>query len=300
AVSSVVLEGVLSLPDRWILSRLNRTARDVNADLERYNFHEAVQKLYHFFWDDYCDWYIELSKDAITAEDDSPARTAARSRILSVLEQALRLLHPFMPYLTEELWFRLPGVGAGQMHPAYSNAEPSVMLTAFPLGDAALIDDRAEADMQAVIELISRVRNIRSEMGIKPSQRVTLLVGAAEGTLREVFAASKDQIAKLARADAITVSETLEAPQASARAALSGGAELAVPLEGLIDFAVEAARLTKERDKLQLEATKLEGQLSNASFVERAPAEKVTVIRERLAEIGTQLNTLAASLEALQ
>jgi valyl-tRNA synthetase len=290
----------LSLADRWILSRLNRTARDVNSAWERYSFHEAVQKLYHFFWDDFCDWYIELSKDLITAETDSPERTAARSRILSVLEQALRLLHPLMPYLTEEIWQNLPGVGAGQMHAAYRTASPSVMLAAYPAGDAALIDDRNEAEMQAVIELISRVRNIRSEMGIKPSQRVTVMVGGGDSALRDVFSASAEQIAKLARTEFFLVAETLDAPRASARAALSGGVELAIPLEGLIDFEQERARLGKERDKLTAEAAKLEGQLGNAGFVERAPAEKVAALRERLVEIGTQTAALNGSLEALQ
>jgi valyl-tRNA synthetase len=299
-VDDASFAGELSLADRWILSRLNRTVADVNSALERYGFHEAVQKLYHFFWDDFCDWYIELTKDRITAEVDSPERAAARSRILTVLERALRLLHPFMPYLTEELWQRLPGVGAAQLHAAYSNAQPTVMLTAFPAGDQRLIEDRAEAEMQAVIELISRVRNIRSEMNIKPSQRVNLRLGAADASLREVFTAATDQIAKLARADSLQIAERLDAPKASARAALSGGAELAIPLEGLIDFGQEAARLNKERDKLQAEGAKLEGQLGNASFVERAPAEKVQELRDRQADIAQRLTVLATNLEALQ
>jgi valyl-tRNA synthetase len=299
-VDPAAFDGELSLADRWILSRLNRTAIDVNSALERYSFHEAVQKLYHFFWDDFCDWYIELSKDGITAEEDSPARTVARSRILSILEQALRLLHPFMPYLTEELWQMLPGAGAAQLHPAYKAAEPSVMLTDYPAGYAARVDDRAEAEMQAVIELISRVRNIRSEMSIKPSQRVTIVIGAEDSPLRDVFTGSRDQIAKLARADSIEVGAQLNAPKASARAALTGGAELAIPLEGLIDFAQESVRLGKERDKLQQEAAKLEGQLSNQNFVDRAPAEKVADLRARQTEIASRLQTLAASLETLQ
>src|SRR2546421_6480096 len=128
-----------ALHDRWIISRLNRTAQTISAAIENYRFHEAVQTLYHFFWDDFCDWYIELSKTDVTATEPAPARDAARSRVLTVLEQALRLLHPFMPFITEELWQRLPGVGAGQLHPAYAPAAPTVMLAAYPQGDAALI-----------------------------------------------------------------------------------------------------------------------------------------------------------------
>src|SRR5213079_2951624 len=135
-----------------------------------------VQTLYHFFWDDFCDWYIELSKATVTADNDSPERSTARARMISILEQALRLLHPFMPYLTEELWQKLPINHAQQLHAAYAGAEPSIMLSSFPVADASLSDERAESEMQAVIDLISHVRNIRSEMNIKPSDRIELMI----------------------------------------------------------------------------------------------------------------------------
>jgi valyl-tRNA synthetase len=288
----------LALHDRWILSRLNRTAREVNEFLAKYAFHEAVQTLYHFFWDDFCDWYIELTKAEIISEEASPARDAARSRILTVLEQALRLLHPFMPYITEELWLSLPGVDEKLLHPAYEGAGATVMLTSYPQGEEALIDARAEDEMQAVIDLISRVRNIRSEMNIKPSERVPLLISAADENLRAVFAASTDQIARIARVSDINITEKLDAPRASARAVLGGGAELAVPLEGLIDFAQERERLTKEQVKLKAEAEKLDKQLSNPQFVERAPAEKVEELRQRVADINQRMSALEQNLEA--
>ena len=265
---------VLALHDRWIVSRLHRTARDVRAQLENYQFHEAVQTLYHFFWDDFCDWYIELTKAEVTAEEATPERTAARTRLVTVLEQALRLLHPFMPYITEELWQQLPGVGGNLLHQAYKGAAPTVMLASYPEGQAEFIDERVEGEMQAVIDLISRVRNIRSEMNIKPGERVPLLIGAADERLRAVFSASADQIARLARASNVSVGEQLDAPRASARAVLVGGAEVAVPLEGLIDFEQERQRLRKELDKLGTEAGKLEAQLANPQFVERAPSGK--------------------------
>src|SRR5687767_6678421 len=121
-----------ALHDRWIVSRLNKTARDVGAAVEAYQFHEAVYALYHFFWDDFCDWYIELSKSDVAAADPSPERDAARSRVLTVLEQALRLLHPFMPFITEELWQRLPGADAKLLHQAYAGASATIMLTSYP------------------------------------------------------------------------------------------------------------------------------------------------------------------------
>jgi valyl-tRNA synthetase len=293
------LKEATSLHDRWIISRLNRTAFDVNKALETYDFHAAVQKLYHFFWDDFCDWYIELSKNEITAEE-SAERNAARTRILSVLEQALRLLHPFMPYITEEIWQRLPNVGARLHHAAYSNAPATIMLAAFPKGDASLIDENAEREMQAVIDVISSVRSIRANLNIKPSERVTVLISSSDEAMRSCLAASRRQIMKLARANEVVISETLNAPKASAKAALSGGAELAVPLEGLIDFEKETERLTKEQTKLQQEGDRLNAQLSNQNFIERAPQEKVQELRDRLADIEQRLNVIAQNLEALK
>jgi valyl-tRNA synthetase len=291
-----------ALHDRWIVSRLNKTARDVGRAIESYQFHEAVYALYHFFWDDFCDWYIELSKSDVTAADATPARDAARSRVLTVLEQALRLLHPFMPFITEELWQRLPGVGRDSLHEAYrqSDVTPTVMLTTFPQADEALIDERAEGEMQSVIELVSRVRNIRTELNVKPSEEVRLVIGTSGNGLGEIFSASLPQIKRLTRAGDVSVRDSLaDVPRASARAALAGGAEVAVPLEGLIDFAQERARVTRESEKLRKESEKVEAQLANPQFVERAPSEKVEELRARAADIRQRINALEQMLEAL-
>jgi len=288
----------LALHDRWIISRLHKTAQRVNESLNAYQFHESVQTLYHFFWDDFCDWYIELSKADVTAEEPSPTRIEARSRLLTVLEQALRLLHPFMPYITEELWQRLPG--DKRLHPAYAGASSTIMLTAYPTSTPEMIDERAERDMGAIIDLISRVRNIRSEMNIKPAERIPVLVGCPDEELRNTFSNARDQIARLVRAADFNVSEQLNAPRASARAVLVGGAELAVPLEGLIDFEQERERLSREQDKLRAEAAKLEAQLANPSFVERAPAERVDEVRLRIADIVQRNSQLQQTIENLQ
>ena len=288
-----------ALHDRWIVSRLNKTARDVRKALAGYEFHEAVQTLYHFFWDDLCDWYIELTKSDITAEEESAHRTEARARMLTVLEQALRLLHPFMPYITEELWQTLPGAHGELLHPAYAGAAPSIMLAAYPEPQAELVDEDAEWEMQAVIDLITRVRNIRSEMNIKPGERVMLLISAPDDKLRAVFTANASQISRLARASEVSIAEKLEAPRASARAVLIGGAEVAVPLEGLIDFEQERQRLGKEKDKLSAEVAKLEAQLANPQFAERAPAEKVEEVRARIADIAQRNAQLDQSISNL-
>ncbi len=292
--ASLMLGESATIADRWIVSRLNRTAIDVNKALDNYFFHEAVSLLYHFFWDDFCDWYIELVKDELS----DPAKTETRTRILTVLEIALRMLHPFMPYLTEELWQKLPGVGSELHHQAYAAADQTIMLAWFPPGDESAVDEVAETEMQSVIDVISKVRNIRAEMQIKPSDRISIHIAAASDAQR-VFAGNEAQILKLARADKLVLGDKLDVPKASAKA-VTNVAEIAVPLEGLIDFEKEIARLENALSKLDAEDERLNGQLSNANFVDRAPAEKVQGIRDRVAEIESQIATLRMNLDALR
>jgi valyl-tRNA synthetase len=186
------------------------------------------------------------------------------------------------------------------LHPAYVGASPTIMLATYPESDARLIDERADAEMQAIIDLISRVRNIRSEMNIKPGERIPVRVGVSDANLRKVFSDAADQISRLVRASELSINEQLDAPRASARAVLAGGGELAVPLEGLIDFETERQRLRREKDKLGTEAGKLEAQLQNPNFVERAPAERVNEVRERIADIARQSSQLQQTIENLQ
>jgi len=293
ALTDVRATDTTALADRWIVSRLNKTAIDVNAALAKYEFHTAVSLLYHFFWDDFCDWYIELKKDEITAGDAD-----ASALIISIIEQSLRMLHPFMPYLTEELWQKLPSSSSATHHAAYRSAGPTIMLADFPKGDLALIDEIAESEMRSVIDLITKVRNIRAEMNIKASDRVAIHV-AGNASMQSIVAANEAQIKKLARADNIVLSDCLDVPKASAKTVFTGGAEIAVPLEGLIDFDVERTRLTNQVAKLTEEKTRLDGQLSNTNFVDRAPIEKVQELRERKAELLSQIETLNVNLEAL-
>ena len=288
------------LADRWIISRLNRTAIDLNKALDKYEFHTAVSLLYHFFWDDFCDWYIELSKPlAVSGEQsESEQLLTAHSLPLTVLETALRMLHPFMPYLTEELWHKRPGVSSKMHNAAYAEADATIMLADFPLGDARLIDEQAEHEMSAVIDAITKVRNIRAEMQIPTSERFTVHI-AADAAMQEVFAANKAQILKLAKATELVIADALDVPKASAKAVLVGNATLAVPLEGLIDFDKERTRLNNQITKLAEEKSRLDGQLSNQNFVDKAPADKVAELRTRQSELTHQITTLNNNLEAL-
>src|SRR5258706_6682248 len=218
--------------------------------------------------------------------------------MISVLEQSLRLLHPFMPYLTEELWQKLPVSHAELLHSAYAGAEPTIMLASYPQCVDALVDEVAESRMQAVIDLVSRVRNIRSEMNIKPGERVPVLLAAGDG-LRDTFEASRNKIERLARTSQLVFVERAEFPKASALEVLDTGAELAIPLEGLIDFAQERARRERQRAKLKDESIRLGAQLTRADFLDRAPAEKVQEIKSRRDELAVQLAAIDRQLEAL-
>ena len=301
------LENAETIADKWIISRLNKTAAEVNKAIDEYAFHEAVQLLYHFFWDDFCDWYIELVKDEISEQKDenenpkpiTESQIAARSRIITILEQALRLLHPFMPFLTEELWHKLPGTDSGLHHSAYKNADATIMLADFPVGDENAINESAETEMSLIIELISKIRNIRAEMRIKTSEKLDVHI-AADSATQKIFSDNKPQILKLARAKELNLSETFDVPKASAKAVLTNGAEIAIPLEGLIDFEKERERLTAQISNLTGEGDKLNKQLSNAKFIEKAPPEKVEAVRERVAEIETQVKALNQNLEMLK
>lgn len=298
-LDSLSPEDEASIADRWIISKLNRVTLQVNEALEQYQFHEAVSLLYHFFWHDFCDWYIEFVKDQISSSNEDKARHV-RTRILTILEQSLRLLHPFMPFITEEIWQMLPGVSSKLHNSAYkSTTEATIMLADYPSGNASLIDEKVERQMQMVIELISRVRNIRAEMQIKPSDKVKIyIVTSAQG--REVLKANESQILKLAKAERMVFIEKLEeAPKASARA-ITADMEIAVPLEGLIDFGKEIARLENQLRKHQAEYEKLRKQLENPDFVEKAPIQRVEQVRSQVSELETKIRALIQNLESLK
>src|ERR1041384_330428 len=278
-----------SLADRWILAELNSTIEQVTAALDEYRLNEVAQTLYHFFWDSFCDWYIELSKSAVGSKENNEEARAARCRIVYVLETSLRLLHPLMPYITEEIWQRLPRLPQGA---------DSIMLAEWPKADPARDDKQAREQMETLISVITKVRNIRSEMNIPLQSKLKLYVGTTDQAARDVVSASAEQIKRLARVQQIEISDALPALDSAARD-IASGIDLAVPLGGLIDFEKERERVTKEMARKENEARGLSSRLDNISFIERAPAEVVQEARARHEELIGEIKKLRETLSSL-
>ncbi len=264
----------LSLADRWILSRLQETELAVTRAIEHYRFDHASQALYEFIWNEYCDWYLELSKPVLWDEQASAeAKRGTRRTLIRVLETWLRLLHPFMPFITEEIWQTVA--------PLAGVSGPTIMLQPYPVTDDKAIDKAANADIEWLKGVIVGVRNIRGEMNIPPGKALSLLLKNGDETDKSRLEQNAPFLVKLAKlADITWLSEGDEAPVAAT--ALVGNLEILVPMAGLIDQEAELSRLAKEIDKLNQDLARIKGKLSNASFVDRAPAEVVAKEREKL------------------
>jgi valyl-tRNA synthetase len=267
----------LSTADRWILARLARAIEGANVSLDKYNLHEASRQIYNFFWGDFCDWYLEMTK--LHPERSKPV-------LIYVFETALRLLHPFMPFITEELWQNLPHRGE------------SIMIATYPEFEPELIDEQAETQIEMIQQVIEKVRNIRAEMKVEPKQSVALRIATTDEATKNLLLDAREYVFKLAQVSSLEVVPSLGEDKLAARA-VAANLALEVPLAGLIDVDAERARLTKEVEKVNREIDSLERKLSNASFVERAPKEVVEENRKRLADYRDQAAKLTDSLNRL-
>ena len=282
----------LSLADRWIISRLQQVEGEVARHLDGYRFDLASKELYEFIWNDYCDWYIELSKPVIYADEASvEQKRAARQTLIRVLETWLRLLHPIMPFITEELWQKVAPLAGKQ--------GDTIMLQPYPQAEADRIDEAAMAELNWVKAFIMGVRQIRSEMDIKPGKLLPVLL--QNGSLRDQqrLQANRSFLMSLARLESITWLDAGESAPESATA-LVGDASLLIPLAGLIDKQAELERLDKNMNKLQGEINRLTGKLGNASFVDKAPEAVVEKEREKLVEAESALQSLQAQADKIR
>ena len=285
----------LELEDRWILSRLSRAAGKVTEELEKYRLHEVADVAYHFFWGDVADWYLELVKSRIHGDAGEESRQAARSTLVTVFDGVLRILHPMIPFVTEDLWQRLPWPeGSGTI-----GERPSGLIVApWPTGDPAHLDADAEARMGGLQELITQVRRLRKEYGVTEGKVVSVILDGVSETLRDTVESQGAALHRLARVDEVTV-QGGGAGGVGAHAVLTDGTEVFIPLEGVIDLDRERERLAGEIRRLEGQLTGVQKKLDNGHFVQRAPQEVVEREREKARSFGEQLDKLRVKLSGL-
>ncbi|SNZ11435.1 valyl-tRNA synthetase [Terribacillus aidingensis] len=259
-----------SLADKWILTRLNETIEAVTYNAEKYEFGEAGRHLYNFIWDDVCDWYIEMAKLPLYGEDEA-AKQMTRSVLAHVLDQTMRMLHPFMPFITEEIWQQLPHEGE------------SITIAAWPAGNKDLHDEKAAEEMKRLVSIIRSVRNIRAEVDTPMSKQIQLLIQAEDSTIETELKAQQHYIERFCNPSELTIATKVTAPDKAMSAVLTG-VELYLPLEGLIDISQEIERLEKELDKWSKEVERVEKKLSNQGFISKAPAKIVDEERAKQAD----------------
>ncbi|MCP5143422.1 MAG: valine--tRNA ligase [Gammaproteobacteria bacterium] len=276
-------EAALGLPERWIRTRLQRVITIVRDNFEAYRFDLAAQTLYEFVWDDFCDWYLELAKVDLNDRQRNPSlQRGTRRTLLEVLESALRLLHPIMPFITEETWQRVA--------PVAGRSGPTIMLQPYPVADETLIDANAEAALQWVQQAILGIRRIRSEMNIEPKRQITALFSGGDERERAWLHANDRYLKSLGRLETLEPVSADAAPESAT--ALAGNTTFLIPLADLIDPVAELKRLDKELERLRGEHKRIDGKLGNESFVAKAPAEVVRKERDKLVEIETALARL--------
>ncbi|HHX83064.1 MAG TPA: valine--tRNA ligase [Pseudomonadaceae bacterium] len=280
-----------SRADLWIQSRFQTALAKVDEQVAQYRFDLVSQAVYDFFWNEYCDWYLELSKPVLWDEKASAEqKNATRYTLLSVLEQSLRLAHPLMPFITEEIWLKAA--------PLLGIEGESIMLQAWPQADGSQQDSQVEAEIAWLQGVILAVRNIRGELNISPAKAIPLLLAKTSAQDLAWLESNRQTLQKLAKLESIVCLQAdEELPPAAMQ--LSGELEILVPLAGLIDVKAESARLNKEVDKLQAEIDKLTVQLGNERFVANAPAAVVERERERLAAVQSSLLQLRAQQQKL-
>jgi valyl-tRNA synthetase len=281
----------LSVPDRWILSRLHRLIRETGKALDDYRFNDAAAMLYQFVWHEFCDWYLEAVKPALYGNQGEERQQATLGVLYRVLHDTLILLHPIIPFVTEEIWEKLPGT------------EGDIMRAAFPadtdMADALAADEAAEAAMQLTMDVITGIRNIRGEMNIAPAMKLNVTVQTDDAGITRQLKAHEDLVANLARLDHLSIAAVGAKPKAAATSVIEG-ATIFVSLEGIIDFGQEAARLSKEIGKIDAELATLNKKLGNEDFLNKAPAAVVEKVKNQQAAFSEKREALEIHLSRIE
>ncbi len=281
--------GELELSDRWILSRFHQVVQQTSDRIDNYGLGEAAKGLYDFIWGDFCDWYIELVKSRLWKDADSQSKLVAQQTLAYVLEGILKLLHPFMPHITEEIWHTLTQAENGQ----------SISLQSYPQSDASLIDSELEQQFELLFGAIRTLRNLRAEAGIKPGFKVKAFLQSESDRERQILTSGETYIQELAKVESLTITPGLETAIEPAIAGVVGTIQALIPLAGVIDVAALRAKLEKSLSKVEAEVKSLSGRLTNPSFVDKARPDIVQRAREALAEAEKQVEILRSRLRLL-
>ncbi len=290
-IGQEVRQDLWELPEQWIVSRLQKAEQAVQTAFATYRLDLAAQAIYEFIWNEYCDWYVELTKPVLNDENVSVERKAEVRRVLlSVMEASLRLAHPLMPYLTEEIWQTLA--------PKLNISGETIMLAQYPVADQALVNEQAEADMQWLQGLIGAVRNIRGEMGLGNARLLPVLLQNTTDAEKAQIARIEPLFKALAKVESITFLADAEQPPLSSSSVV-GHVSVFVPMKGLIDPKAELGRLQKDLDKVQKQHDQIATKLANEGFVAKAPAAVVEGEKVKLAEFADQLAKIKANMEQI-
>ncbi|MGD9157631.1 MAG: valine--tRNA ligase [Desulfobacteraceae bacterium] len=273
---------MLSLPDRWILTRLGEVSKEVSVALDDYRFNDAAGSAYQFVWHEFCDWYLEMAKERLYS-DDEKLNYSVRCTLKELLSGILRILHPFMPFITEEVWHRIPGTSG------------SIMKEIFPESADYPADAAALKDMANVMGVINGIRNIRGEMNIHPSKKVDIHIEMPEDSLRETLLPNLSYVKNLARVENVKIEKELPKPEASATAVFEGN-QIHILLKGIIDFDEEKGRINKDIAKVRKEIADSEKKLSNKGFLEKAPDDVIEKVKEKVSTLQARLNKLEENL----
>ena len=274
----------LELEDKWILSKLNSLIPDVTENMDKYELGVAAQKVYDFIWDSYCDWYIELTKSRLQGEDED-SKVRAQQVLCYVLTEILKLLHPFMPFITEEIWQALPHEG------------DFLMMQKWPEYREDLAFGEEEKALELVMDAIRAIRTRRAEMNVPPSKKAQLTVATAQ---QDVFAAGIPFLKRLGYASEVSIVAADQAPDAAGQVTIvTHAAQLFIPMGELVDLAKEKARVEKELKKNSDELTKLNAKLANPGFVNKAPANVVEAEKERSAKLAELVAKLEEQLKTM-
>jgi valyl-tRNA synthetase len=287
AAAGEVDQQPLTPAEAWIMSRLQQVITETRAGLDAYAFDQAANVLYQFIWHEFCDWYLELIKPQLYNKEDAPTRHHCQSILLGVLSAVLRLLHPFMPFISEEVWQKLPG------------AQDAVMVSPYPVADDRFLNPEAEAEMNLVMAAIAAIRNIRGEMNVPPSTQVEVFLHSPESAPMETLSHHQESIKILARVRELHCNAASGHPAASAKAVVEA-VDIFMPLTGIINFKEEANRLDKELEKLGKEVSQAQRKMANEDFLAKAPGEVVQKEQGKLQAATDKLNKLKTHRERIR